>query len=108
MQRGVGRRVHWIALSCLTETIRLGALPLNCPDLAPPKGRGVLRETAAGSARWRRGATLARFAHPGPALYCPSPNGFELTGAGLAPGCLNDNGAAGVRCSEGLGEAFTE
>ncbi len=37
-----------------------------------------------------------------------APNGFELTGAGLPPGCLDDKKAAGVRCSEVLGEALTE
>ena len=35
------------------------------------------------------------------------PNGFELTGAGLTRCCLDDKGAAGVRRSDGLGEAFT-
>ena len=44
----------------------------------------------------------------GPPHGVSSPNGFELTGAGLAPRCLDDKRAAGVRCSEGLGEAFTE
>ncbi len=35
-----------------------------------------------------------------------SSNGFELTGAGLTPNQNNDNWAAGVRCSEGLDDAF--
>jgi hypothetical protein len=34
------------------------------------------------------------------------PNGFELTGAGLAPRCNDDRREAGVRCSEGLDDAF--
>ncbi len=95
MQRGVGRRVHWIALTCLTETIPLGALPLNRPGVAPPQGRGVVRGTAAGSAGWRCGATTARCAHPGPALHRPSPNGWRLSG--------ERSGAERVRCSRGLG-----
>ena len=35
-----------------------------------------------------------------------SPNGFELTGAGLEPRCNDDRREAGVRCSEGLDDAF--
>ena len=49
------------------------------------------------------GPRLRDLPTPGPARYRPSPNGFELTGAGLAPSCLNDNRASGVRCSDVLG-----
>jgi hypothetical protein len=35
------------------------------------------------------------------------PNGFELTGAGLTPCCTHDRRAAGVRCNEWFGDAFT-
>jgi len=44
---------------------------------------------------------------PGARLDRLTPNGFELTGAGLTPGCLDDNAAAGVRCSEGLDDSKT-
>ncbi len=73
------------------ETIPLGALPLNHPGVAPPKGRGLVRATTAGSARWRCGAAQVRSAHPGPALHRPSPNGLRISGA------------EGVRCMRGLG-----
>src|SRR5207237_3265114 len=43
-----------------------------------------------------------------PPLHFQVPsNGFELTGAGLAPRCNDDRREAGVRCSEGLDDAFT-
>ena len=41
-----------------------------------------------------------------PTLLTAAPNGFELTGAGLAPRCNDDRREAGVRCSEGLDDAF--
>src|SRR5712692_11428668 len=43
-----------------------------------------------------------------PAVKCSSvsPNGWELTGAGLTPRCNDDRREAGVRCSEGLDDAF--
>ena len=37
-----------------------------------------------------------------PVHFQVSPNGFELTGAGLEPRCNDDRREAGVRCSEGL------
>lgn len=37
-----------------------------------------------------------------PAIPGMSPNGFELTGAGLRPRRTDDNENAGVRCSEVL------
>jgi len=39
-------------------------------------------------------------------IYLPWPNGFELTGAGLTPRCNDERREAGVRCSEGLDDAF--
>lgn len=44
---------------------------------------------------------------PGPHTFPLSPNGFELTGAGLTPDCSDDSRAAGVRCSEVLGAMCT-
>ena len=38
--------------------------------------------------------------------FTAAPNGFELTGAGLTPRCNDDRREAGVRCSEGLDDAF--
>ena len=44
---------------------------------------------------------------PSPAqTLAAAPNGFELTGAGLTPRCNDDRREAGVRCSEGLDDAF--
>ncbi len=52
MQRGVRRRVHFLAASCLTETIPLGALALNRLGGASPQGRALVRGTLAGSGRF--------------------------------------------------------
>ena len=52
MQRGVRRRVHLLAASCLTETMRLAALALNRLGGASPLGRALVRGTPVGSARW--------------------------------------------------------
>src|SRR5262245_61100587 len=49
VQRGVRRRVHLIAASCLTETIRLAALALNRFGGASPLGRAFVRGTLARS-----------------------------------------------------------
>ena len=50
---------------------------------------------------WRRQAVLLSYE-----LADGPPNGFELTGAGLTPRCNDDRKEAGVRCSEGLDDAF--
>src|SRR5260370_29167787 len=43
VQRGVRRRVHLLAASCLTETIRLAALALNRFGGDSPQGRALVR-----------------------------------------------------------------
>ncbi len=51
VQRGVRRRAHLLAASCLAETIRLAVLALNRFGDASPQGRALVRGTLVGAAR---------------------------------------------------------